>query len=177
MRLQPLWPTKIILRLLAANLSTTANQLSATSVLIQQNQHGDYKQNDMASFAKTLYKAPTKSERNVFFLWVTVDFLIHSEQYANTCMAVLITRVTCKSFFFSFWERRKVLSCEIYLRGLRPCFFHGGAIVLFYLPDSSRMICTKIAIWNNFMDLQNIFGLLRKLFADPQTFLGFAIVF
>ena len=40
--------------------------LSATSVLIQQNQHGDYKQNDMASFAKTLYKAPTKSERNVF---------------------------------------------------------------------------------------------------------------
>ena len=67
MRLQPLWPTKIILRLLAANLSTSANQLSATSVLIQQNQHGDYKQNDMASFAKTLYKAPTKSERNVFF--------------------------------------------------------------------------------------------------------------
>ena len=29
-------PTKIILRLLAVNLSTTANQLSATSVLIQQ---------------------------------------------------------------------------------------------------------------------------------------------
>ena len=27
------------------------------------------------------------------------------------------------------------------------------------------------------MDLQNIFGLLRKLFADPQSFLGFAIVF
>ena len=65
MRLQPL-STKIILRLLAANLSTTANQLSATSVLIQQNQHGDYKQNDMASFAETLYKAPTKSERNLF---------------------------------------------------------------------------------------------------------------
>ena len=36
------------------------------SVLIQQNQHGDYKQNDMASFAETLYKAPTKSERNLF---------------------------------------------------------------------------------------------------------------
>ena len=72
MRLQPLWPTKIILRLLAANLSTSANQLSATSVLIQQNQHGDYKQNDMASFAETLYKTPTKSERNFFF--VSVDF-------------------------------------------------------------------------------------------------------
>ena len=27
------------------------------------------------------------------------------------------------------------------------------------LPDSSIMICTKIAIWNNFLDLQNIFGL------------------
>ena len=27
------------------------------------------------------------------------------------------------------------------------------------------------------MDLQNIFGLLRKLFADPQIFLGFAMVF
>ena len=66
MRLQPL-STKIILRLLAANLSTSANQLSATSVLIQQNQHGDYKQNDMASYAQTLYKAPTKSERNLFF--------------------------------------------------------------------------------------------------------------
>ena len=61
MRLQPVRPTKIILRLLAANLSTSANQLSATSVLIRQNQHGDYKQNDMASFVETLYKAPTKS--------------------------------------------------------------------------------------------------------------------
>ena len=117
--LQPVWPTKIILRLLAAtNLSTTANQLSATSVLIQQNQHGDNKQNDMASFAEALYEAPTRS----FF--VTVDFLIHSEQYANTWMAVLIRRVTCKSLF-SFWGQRKVLSSEIYLRGLRPCFLHG----------------------------------------------------
>ena len=39
-------------------------QLSATSVLIQQNQHGDCKQNDMASFAEALYKVPTKSEKN-----------------------------------------------------------------------------------------------------------------
>ena len=56
------------------------------------------KQNDMASFAETLYKAPTKSERNLFF--ASVYFLIHSEQYANTCMTVLIRRVTCKRFFF-----------------------------------------------------------------------------
>ena len=70
MRLQPLWPTKIILRLLAANLSTTANQLSATSVLIQQNQHGDCKKNDMASFAEALFKPPTKWERNL--LWVYI---------------------------------------------------------------------------------------------------------
>ena len=59
----------------------------------------------MASFAETLYKAPTKSERNIFF--VSVDFLIHSEQYANTCMAVLIRRVTCKSFFFLFGDKEK----------------------------------------------------------------------
>ena len=52
----------------------------------------------MASFAETLYKAPTKSERNLFF--ASVYFLIHSEQYANTCMTVLIRRVTCKRFFF-----------------------------------------------------------------------------
>ena len=67
MHLQPaaVRPTKIILRLLAANLSTTANELSAASVLIQQNQHGDYKQNDMASSAEALFKAPTKSGRNI----------------------------------------------------------------------------------------------------------------
>ena len=100
MHLQPVWLTKIILRLLATtNLSTTANQLSATSVLIQQNQRGDNKQNDMVSFAEALYEAPTKSERNLFF--VTEDFLIHSEQYANTWMAVLIRRVTCRSLFLS----------------------------------------------------------------------------
>ena len=105
MRMQPLRPTKFILSLLAANLSTTANQLSATSVLIQQNQHGDSKQNNMASFAETLYKAPRKSERTFFF--ESVDLLIHSEQYANTCMAVLIRRVTCKSFFFLFGDKQK----------------------------------------------------------------------
>ena len=120
MHLQPVWLTKIILRLLATtNLSTTANQLSATSVLIQQNQHGDNKQNYLTSFAEALYEAPTKSES--FF--VTVDFLIHSEQYANTWMAVLIRRVTCKSLF-SFGGQRKVLCSEIYLRGLRPCVLH-----------------------------------------------------
>ena len=123
MHLQPVWLTKIILRLLATtNLPTTANQLSAISVLIQQNQHGNNKQNDMVSFAEALYEAPTKSEGNLFF--VTVDFLIHSEQYANTWMAVLIRRVTCKSLF-SFGGQRKVLCSEIYLRGLRPCVLHG----------------------------------------------------
>ena len=46
----------------------------------------------MASFAEALYKA-TKSERNLFF-FMSVDFLIHSEQYANTwIMAVLIRDV------------------------------------------------------------------------------------
>ena len=66
------------------------------------NQHSDYKQNDMASFAEALmYKDPTKSERNLFS--VSVDFL--SEHYANTRVAVLIRRVTCKSLF-SFWEQK-----------------------------------------------------------------------
>ena len=37
----------------------------ATSVLIQQNQHGVCKQNYMANFAEALFKAPTKSERNL----------------------------------------------------------------------------------------------------------------
>ena len=116
------WPTKIILRLLASNLSTTVNQLTATSVLIQQNQHGDYKQNDMASFAEALFKAPTKLERNLLSVYI----LIHPEQYGNTCMAVLIRRVTCESLF-SFWGQRKVLNCKIFLRGRQPCFFHGGS--------------------------------------------------
>ena len=113
MRQQPAaWPTKIILRLQAANLSTTANQLSAASVLIQQNQHGDYKQNNMASFAEALFKqfkAPTKSKRNL--LWEYI-FFIHPERCTNTCMAVLIRRVACGSLF-SFWGQRKVLSCKI----------------------------------------------------------------
>ena len=61
------------------------------------------------------------------FFFESVDFVIHSEQYANTCMAVLIRRVTCKSLF-SFWGQRKVLSCEIYRRGLRPCFLHDGEL-------------------------------------------------
>ena len=144
MHLQPVWLTKIILRLLATtNLSTTANQLSATSVLIQQNQHGDNKQNDMLSFAETLYEVPTKSEGNLSF--VTVDFLIHSEQYANTWMAVLIRRVTCKSLF-SFWGQRKVLSSEIYLRGLRPCFLHGVALVLFWTATKSATILKNFQV-------------------------------
>ena len=56
--------------------------------------------------------------------FVSVHFLIHPEPYGNTCMAVLIRRVTCESLF-SFWGQRKVLSWKMYLRGLRPCFFRG----------------------------------------------------
>ena len=55
-----------------------------------------------------------RSRKGIFFVCVSVDFLIHSERYANTRMAVLIRRATCKSFFFlSFGGQRKVLSCEI----------------------------------------------------------------
>ena len=113
---------------------TIFTQLSAASVLIQQNQHGD-----MASFAEALYKAPTKSERNLFFCEGRF-FNSHSEQCSNTCthvcMAVLIRCVTCKCLFY-FWGQRKVLSCEIYLPALRPCFFHGGALVFFWTATKS----------------------------------------
>ena len=30
--------------------------------------------------------------------FVNVDLVIHSQQYVNTCMAVLIRRVTCEIF-------------------------------------------------------------------------------
>ena len=113
---------------------SSSNQLSAASVLIQQNQHGD-----MASFAEALYKAPTKSERNLFFCEGRC-FNSHSEQCSNTCthvcMAVLVRCVTCKRLFY-FWRQRKVLSCEIYLPALRPCFFHGGALVFFWTATKS----------------------------------------
>ena len=98
----------------------------------------------MANTNKMIWQALQKrctrrrqSLNGIFF--VTVDFLIHSEQYANTWMAVLIRRVTCKSLF-SFWGQRKVLSSKIYLRGLRPCFLHGGALVLFWTATKSATI-------------------------------------
>ena len=39
----------------------------------------------------------------------SVDFIIHSERYANTRMAVLIRRATCKSFFFLFFGGQRSL--------------------------------------------------------------------
>ena len=144
MHLQPL-STKIILRLVAANLSNTANQLSATSVLIQQNpwllQTKWY-----GKLSRNVVQGADEVGTESFFLWDSADFLFHSEQYANTCMAVLIRRVTCKSFFFSFWGQRKVLTCEIYLRGLRPCFFRGGALVLFWTATKSATVLQNFQV-------------------------------
>ena len=110
MYLQPVWPTKIILRLLAANLSTTANQVSATAGLIQQNQHGDYKKNDMASFAEQKKRCTRRR-------WS------RTKSFCSECKFL-------KEFF-----QKKVLTCEIYLRGSDfdlNCFLHGGALVLFW---------------------------------------------
>ena len=104
MRLQPL-STKIILRLLAANLSTTANQLSATSVLIQQNPWR-LQTKWYGKLSRNVVQGADEVGTESFFGWDIVDFLIHSEQYANTGMAVLIRRVTCKSFF-SFLGSKK----------------------------------------------------------------------
>ena len=83
---------------------SSSNQLSAASVLIQQNQHGD-----MASFAEASYKAPTKSERNLFF-FVRVDFLILIQSSARTHvrMAVLIRCITC----FIFGDQEKFLAAK-----------------------------------------------------------------
>ena len=74
----------------------------------------------MATANKMIWQALQKhctrhqrSQKRIAF--VRVDFLIPPEQYANTCMAVLIGHVTCKSLF-SFRGQGKVLSCEIHLR-------------------------------------------------------------
>ena len=110
MYLQPVWSTKTILRLLAPNLSTTANRLSATSGLIQQNQHGDYKKNDMASFAEQKKRCTRRR-------WS------RTKSFCSECKFL-------KEFF-----QKKVLTCEIYLRGSDfdlNCFLHGGALVLFW---------------------------------------------
>ena len=66
----------------------------------------------MATAKKMIWQALQKrctrlrrSRNGIFF--VSVDLLIHSEQYANTSMAVLIKRVTCKSSFFFFLGTKK----------------------------------------------------------------------
>ena len=66
----------------------------------------------MATTNKMIWQALQKrctrlrrSRNGIFF--VSVDLLIHSEQYANTSMAILIRRVTCKSSFFVFLGTKK----------------------------------------------------------------------
>ena len=56
---------------LAADLSTTTNQLSLTSVLIQQNWPGDIKQFDMARFAEAL---PQGDEVGTKTFLLSLDF-------------------------------------------------------------------------------------------------------
>ena len=52
--------------------------------------------NDMASFAEALFQSTDEVGTESF---VSAHFLIHPEQNANTCMAVLIRRVTCEGLF------------------------------------------------------------------------------
>ena len=74
--------------------------------------HGDYKQNSWyGKLWRSVVQGADEVGRESF---VSVDFLISPEQYANKCMAVLIRRVTCKCLF-SFWGQRKVFSSEIHL--------------------------------------------------------------
>ena len=79
-----------------------------------------FSKTSMATANKMIWQALQKrckrrqrSRKRIAF--VSVDFLIPPKQYANTCMAVLIRHVTCKSLL-SFWGQGKVLSCEIHFR-------------------------------------------------------------
>ena len=122
MHLVPVWPTKIILRLLAQ--TYLLRQTSYLQRLFS------VSKTSMATAKKMIWQALqkrcSKRRRSRNWIFCVCTFQIHPEQYAKTCMAVLITRVTGEGLF-SFWGQRKVLSCKIYLRGLPPCFFHGGS--------------------------------------------------
>ena len=143
MHSQPLWPTKIILRLLAANLSTTANQLSATSVLIQQNQHGDCKKNDMASFAEALFKAPTKSELNL--LWVHISNspgTVREDMYGSF-------DYTCDMRRFVFFLRTKKSFKLQNLPSRTSTLFLSrriGALVFFWTATKSAAVLQNIQV-------------------------------
>ena len=68
------------------------------------------KKNDMANFAEQKKRCTRRRwSRTEYFFFLSVDFLF------------------LKAVF-----QRKVWACEIYLRGLRPCFLHGGALVHFW---------------------------------------------
>ena len=51
----------------------------------------------MTSFAEALVVQSADEVGRESF--VSAHFFIHPEQYANTCMAVLIRRVTCEGLF------------------------------------------------------------------------------
>ena len=88
---------------------------------------------------QALQKRCSKRRRSRNGIFCDCRLFNSSKQYANTCMAVLIRRATCESLI-SFWGQRKVLSCKICLRGLRPGFFHGGSerLSFFKLRPSRR---------------------------------------
>ena len=78
-------------------LPRAANQLSATSVLIQQNQHG--------KLCRNVVQAVQGADEVGTESFVSVQFLIHPEQYANTCMAVLDVRLVKVCFLFEDKEK------------------------------------------------------------------------
>ena len=71
--------------------------------------------------------------------FVSVDLLIHSEQYANTSMAVLIKRVTCKSSFFFFLGTKKSFKLQNLPSRTSTLFLSRriGALVLFWTATKS----------------------------------------
>ena len=191
MRLQPLWPTKINNYLSSCKpiyhdkpvISNFCSHSAKPACRVQTKWYG--------KLCINLVHGAEEVGTESFF--VSVDLLIHSEQYANTSMAVLIKRVTCKSSFcFLFGDKEKfymVLSCEIYLRGILPCFFHGGALVLFWTAIKSAAVLLNIQVnlhfthyaqgkYDNerkFMYLQMVMGFRIKIFMKQFICLLFSV--
>ena len=111
------WPTKIILRLQAANLSTTCGK----PVICNFCSHSA-KPAWQALQRRCSSSSRRRRSRNGIFCECTV---FNSPRTVREHMYGSFRRATCESLF-PIWGQRKVLSGKIYLRGLRPCFFHGS---------------------------------------------------
>ena len=107
----------------------------------------------MATANKMIWQALQKrctrlrrSRNGIFF--VSVDLLIHSEQYANTSMAILIRRVTCKSSFFFSLGTKKSFKLQNLPQRTSTLFISRwiGALVLFRTATKSAAVLQNIQV-------------------------------